>query len=144
MLWEFSKSPIPPSPPTHLVLNWISSWMKQSKINEKYTPVLHFISSFKGTSNKSFKMQLSFLLFCVALHQLFFAPADMIFYKSFRTSFSIIWKKYFVTNFFVLCYHIHSNPQWYTNNQWHTCTIFIISEMSQNKLRSFFALNCRG
>ena len=67
---------------THLNLNWLSSWMKQSKINKKHTPVLPLISSFEGISYGNFKIR-------------GFTSADLIFYKFVRTAFSLIWKNIF-------------------------------------------------
>ena len=71
---------------THLNLNWISSWMKQSKINKKHTLVLHFISSFEGISYGNFKIR----GFTSAS-----TSADLNFYKFVRTAFSLIWKNIF-------------------------------------------------
>ena len=53
----------------------------QVKLNEKYMPVLHCISSFEGTSFK--KLEPPVVLFLVVLHQLLH---QQIFLQFFRTS----------------------------------------------------------
>ena len=58
--------------PILFLTEYQAGWHNQ-KINEKYTPLLDFISSFKGSSYsyKNLVIQLSFPLFCVVLpHQL--------------------------------------------------------------------------
>ena len=48
----------------------------QAKLNEKYVPVLHSVSSFEGTSSEKLRdTATSFFIYCC------FTSADIIFYK---------------------------------------------------------------
>ena len=60
------------APQPTLFLTEYQAGSYNQKINEKYTPLLHFISSFRGSSYsyKILIIQLPFPLFCVVLHQL--------------------------------------------------------------------------
>ena len=70
----------------------ISALMEyQGKLNENYVPLLHCTSCLTGTSCKKF--------FFVLLFYMSFYISTYNFLHFFKTSFNIVWKKIFVTNF---------------------------------------------
>ena len=82
--------------PTLFLTEYQDGWHNQKLM--KNTPVLHFISIFKGSSYINLVIQLPFFkIFCCFTTD--FICADMIFYKFLKTLFGLIWKNIFVTNF---------------------------------------------
>ena len=86
-------------------------------------PVLHRVSSFEGTI-KIYKMQQPVLLFLVVLNQLLHQQVAITFLQLFRTSFNIIWKKIFITNFPFLRIHptqvqahVNAHVRWRTKRE---------------------------
>ena len=90
-----SKNPLAPLPPPSsslFLMDNISCMKCQPRLNEKYKPVLHCISSSKITSVKSYKIQLAAFLFLV-LHQYLYQQIPFL--QLTRISFNIIWKRLF-------------------------------------------------
>ena len=65
-----------------------------------------YFNLWEGTSVKSYKIQLPVLLFVVS-HQFLYQQISL-FLHLFRTSFNILWKRFFIAN--LLLYRIHPNP----------------------------------
>ena len=63
----------------------------KAKLSEKYTPVLHCISSFEGTSYEKLQ-DYSYHFLCLSLFYISFEINRYHFSQFIRTSFQIIWK----------------------------------------------------
>ena len=87
-----SKNPLAPPSSSLFLMDNISCMKCQTRLNEKYKPVLHCISSSKITSVKSYKIQLAAFLFLV-WHQYLYQQIPFL--QLTRISFNIIWKRLF-------------------------------------------------
>ena len=70
----------------------------QPKLNQKYIHFSYFISCFYGTSHKKY-IRRSHQFICFLLFYISSNMSKYHFWQLFRTSFNMIWKKIFVTNF---------------------------------------------